>query len=27
LRDEARRRLEREFDLREANLTNHQHEL
>jgi CPA1 family monovalent cation:H+ antiporter len=26
LRDEARRRLEREFDLREANLANHQHE-
>jgi Na+/H+ antiporter len=27
LRDEARRRLEREFDLREANITNHQHAL
>ena len=26
LRDEARRRLEREFDLREANFANHQHE-
>jgi NhaP-type Na+/H+ or K+/H+ antiporter len=26
LRDEARRRLEREFDLREANLTSHEHE-
>jgi len=26
LKDEARRRLERELDLREANLTNHQHE-
>jgi monovalent cation/hydrogen antiporter len=26
LRDEARRRLEREFDLREVNLANHQHE-
>jgi monovalent cation/hydrogen antiporter len=25
LKDEARRRLEREFDLREANLANHQH--
>jgi CPA1 family monovalent cation:H+ antiporter len=26
LRDEARRRLEREFDLREVNLATHQHE-
>ena len=26
LKDEARRRLEREFDLREANLANHQHD-
>jgi len=26
LRDEARRRLEREFDLREANFANHQHD-
>ena len=25
LKDEARRRLEREFDLREANLATHQH--
>jgi len=26
LKDEARRRLERELDLREANLASHQHE-
>jgi hypothetical protein len=26
LKDEARRRLERELDLREANLANHQHD-